>query len=227
MNSSFDQTFYIKLVQFLGEALGPKYEIVYHAISKKNGAYIAAIHNNHISGRTINSPLTAFASQLIQDKVYLQKDYIYNYKASLTNKKLVTGSTFFIKNKDNHLTGLLCINYDDTEVKESLEKLIRLENLQYLFSIKKSEISLPAPPQNEVAVETLSQSIDELIENIVEMPPEEYTLTSEQKFSYISKLFNNGIFNIKGSIPSAARILRMSEPSVYRYLQKIKSESKI
>lgn len=52
---------FIKLTYFLGEVLGEQYEIVFHVITE-DGAYIAAIANSHISGRSLDSPLTAFVS---------------------------------------------------------------------------------------------------------------------------------------------------------------------
>lgn len=228
MSGSVEKVFYINLVKFLGETLGPKYEIVYHVISKR-GAYIAAIHNNHISGRTLDSPLTAFANQLIREKVYLEKDFISNYKASIADRRVVNGSTFFIKNKFNELTGLLCINYDNTEVKQSLETLIRLEKLQDFLSwdsIKfKPSIDEDHKKENnshtDLIIEDLSQSVDELIDNILGFF-NEINLSPLQKQNYINELYINGVFNIKGSIPSIARKLNMSEPSVYRYLKKAK-----
>lgn len=56
---------FIKLTYFLGEVLGEQYEIVFHVITE-DGAYIAAIANNHISGRSLDSPLTAFVGGKIK-----------------------------------------------------------------------------------------------------------------------------------------------------------------
>ena len=48
---------YIKLTEFLGQALGPDYEVALHDMTDKNRS-IVAIANNHISGREIGAPLT-------------------------------------------------------------------------------------------------------------------------------------------------------------------------
>ena len=225
MSKHTEQEFYINLVKFLGETLGPKYEIVYHVISKR-GAYIAAIENSHISGRTLNSPLTAFASQLIKDKVYLEKDFISNYKASVADRRIVNGATFFIKNTFNELTGLLCINYDNTEVKQALETLVKLERLQGLLLTNDTKPKAAAEKghNSDAIIEDLSQSVDELIENVLGFQSSN-NLSPQQKEEYIKELYVNGIFNIKGAIPKIAKKLNISEPSVYRYLQKIKKTS--
>ena len=56
------------LVEFLGKALGPDYEVVLQDLTSKNNAIIA-IANGHISGRTIGSPLTNEALQMLYSKI--------------------------------------------------------------------------------------------------------------------------------------------------------------
>ena len=48
---------YRVVVSFLGEALGPDYEVVLHDLTSEDGT-IVAIVNNHISGRTEGAPLS-------------------------------------------------------------------------------------------------------------------------------------------------------------------------
>ncbi|EGF0301941.1 DNA-binding protein, partial [Campylobacter jejuni] len=118
---------FIKLTNFLGQVLGKQYEVVFHVLSKE-GAYIAAIANSHVSGRTLESPLSAFASELIQNKKYLEKDFLCDYKALAGKSKLIRGSTFFIKNHDK-LVGILCINHDTSIMRDLICKMIDLEKI--------------------------------------------------------------------------------------------------
>ena len=60
---------YRTLVSFLGEALGPDYEVVLHDLTSEEGT-IAAIVNNNISGRTEGAPLSNMALRFIHGKVY-------------------------------------------------------------------------------------------------------------------------------------------------------------
>ena len=53
---------YIKLTEFLGQALGPDYEVALHDLTDKNRSIIA-IANNHVSGREVGAPLTNVALQ--------------------------------------------------------------------------------------------------------------------------------------------------------------------
>ncbi|EIR5586132.1 helix-turn-helix domain-containing protein, partial [Campylobacter jejuni] len=50
----------------------------------------------------------------------------------------------------------------------------------------------------------------------------DYQLSIAQKEEIAEKLYEKGIFNIKGAVPIVAKFLKISEPSVYRYLKKFK-----
>lgn len=211
---------FIKLTHFLGEVLGEQYEVAFHVIEEE-GAYLAAIANNHISGRTINAPLTAFASELIQEKTFLEKDFLCDYKALVGKSKTIRGSTFFIK-QDEKLLGILCINHDSSEMQKAISKIIDLEKLGDFISL-----SLPqntTQDKNTVSVETLSHSIEDILAESIDLTYLEsgFALSVQQKHDVINKLYLKGIFNIKGSIPIVAKFLNTSEPSIYRYLQKLK-----
>ncbi|EAL3923129.1 DNA-binding protein [Campylobacter upsaliensis] len=207
---------FIRLTHFLGEVLGVQYEVVFHII-EKDGARIAAIANNHISGRTLNSPLTAFASELIQNKRYLETDFLCDYKALVGQSKLIRGSTFFIKHGDD-LVGILCINHDTSIMRDIVCKIIDLEKIGDMGAfLGKCEFNSPS-------VETLSPSIEDILAQSVDASylNSKYQLSIEQKEELVGKLYEKGIFNIRGAVPIVAKFLKISEPSVYRYLKNLK-----
>lgn len=214
---------FIKLTYFLGEVLGEQYEIVFHVITE-DGAYIAAIANSHISGRSLDSPLTAFASELMQNKKYLEKDFLCDYKALVGKSKLIRGSTFFIKNHDK-LVGILCINHDTSIMRDLICRIIDIEKLgdmsEFLNQDKENNTSVDSLGN----IETLSHSIEEILAQSIDMNylNSDYQLSMAQKEEITKTLYQKGIFNIKGSVPIVARFLKISEPSVYRYLKNFKS----
>ncbi|MBZ7953951.1 MULTISPECIES: helix-turn-helix transcriptional regulator [Campylobacter] len=213
---------FIKLTKFLGQVLGKQYEVVFHVIDKK-GAYIAAIENNHISGRTLESPLSTFASELIQKKVYLNKDFLYDYKALIGKNKLVRGSTFFIKNA-NKLVGILCINHDTSVIRDAICKIINIEKLDDMGEFLSQDESSNLEINDLANVETLSRSIEEILAQNIDMNylNSNYQLSITQKEEIAKTLYEKGIFNIKGAVSIVAKFLKISEPSVYRYLKKFK-----
>ena len=211
---------FIKLTHFFGQVLGKGYEVVFHIVSKE-GSYIAAIANNHISGRTVNSPLTAFASKLLQEKAYLKDDFLCNYKALTQENKLLQGSTFFIK-KAQKLVGILCINHDTSEIEKAVHKIIEIENLNNFYDLVEST----QPQNNHISIENLSRSIEDILAQSIDLNylKSGFALSTTQKNNIIKQLYQKGIFNIKGSLFIVAKLLKMSESSVYRYLNKLKKD---
>lgn len=200
---------YKTLVEFLGKVLGENYEIVLHDINKE-GSSVVAIENSHISGRSIDSPLTGFALELIQSKKYLECDYLTHYKAKTKSNLKINGSTFFIKDGQN-IEGMLCINYDGSKFERLSNEILKLANL---------DIQEPKTTAQE-AIEQLSENIEEIIDSILQKHSLNINnLKPKDKAECIKRLYENGIFNVKGSIPKVAKHLNISEPSVYRYLQK-------
>lgn len=216
---------FIKLTHFLGQVLGKSYEVVFHIISKE-GSYIAAIANSHISGRTINSPLTAFASKLLQEKAYLKQDFLCHYKAMTQANKVLQGSTFFIK-KAQKLVGILCINHDTTELQKAVHKIIEIENLNSFEELASNSLSEQTSENSHpINIENLSLDIEDILAQHIDLKYLEsgFALSTTQKNDIIKTLYDKGIFNIKGSLYVVAKLLKISEPSVYRYLNKLKKE---
>ena len=87
---------YIKLTEFLGQALGPDYEVALHDLTDKNRSIIA-IANNHVSGREIGAPLTNVALKILMDKSYETQDYRLHYPGVSAAGKTLRSSTLFIK----------------------------------------------------------------------------------------------------------------------------------
>ena len=92
---------YIKLTEFLGQALGPDYEVALHDMTDKNRS-IVAIANNHISGREIGAPLTNVALKILMDKSYETQDYRLHYCGLSAEGKTLRSSTMFIKHNSTY-----------------------------------------------------------------------------------------------------------------------------
>ncbi|MEH7115092.1 PAS domain-containing protein [Neobacillus niacini] len=217
---------YSNLVQFLGKVLGPNYEVVLHSISLDNlyNSHIAAIANNHISGRTKNAPLTGMVIEMVKNKEYLNKDFITNYKGITKDKKEIRSSTFFIKEKDE-LVGALCINFDSSRYSEISKEILELAQI----FINPTDNSVKPDNNLDQSIEYLSESLEDVIYSIIDpslLENEDITLSQNHKINIVRELELKGIFQLKGAVPRVAELLRVSEPSVYRYLKIIEREKK-
>jgi len=87
---------------------------VLHDIQNPNSSIIA-IRNGHISGRKIGGPMTDLALKLMNEKYYMKNDYVVK-SGRTKDGKLLASSTFFIKDENQELIGMLCINNNLTDM---------------------------------------------------------------------------------------------------------------
>ena len=110
---------YLPLVDFIAAVFGKNCEVVLHDLRKLDHSIIA-IKNNHITGRTLNDTITDFALDIIHTEKHKEKNYICNYVGKTGNgKKNVRASTYFIKDEEQNLIGMLCTNIDITALSNA------------------------------------------------------------------------------------------------------------
>ena len=211
---------YVELVPFIGKALGENVEVALHDLSAENGEIIA-IYNGEMSGRKIGDPLTSLGEHILETKQYLHKEYVTNYKSLSNSGKVLRSSSYFIKDDNHHLIGMLCLNVNISDyeyLNATIQRILGIdmqENLEY---------------KREAPIEILSNSLEMTISQSVanalkEMGYPNYIehgrLNADEKMMIIRMLNEQGIFNVKGAIPIVAKELSSSEPTIYRYLKKI------
>ena len=194
---------YRTLVSFLGEALGPDYEVVLHDLTSEEGT-IAAIVNNNISGRTEGAPLSNMALRFIHGKVYEKQPYVAGYQGASQAKGRLRSSTMFIKD-GSELIGMLCINFDAAKYSRMAQELLAL-------------CGAHQEPGPTLGVENFVSSLPDAVQ--AALPPDR--LTMDEKIRIVEDLQQAGIFYMKGAVSEVAAQLGSSEATIYRYLSKLK-----
>lgn len=204
---------YTNLLPFLGNVLGPSCELCVHDVRNPEKSIIAI--ENSATGRKIGSPMTDLARTTMEKGLYTDSDSVLNYEGSAKGKPFLS-STYFIKN-NNRLIGLLCINKDLNAANTALNAI---SNLLSTFNL--------AMPENSEYTETLESPVSDLLPAIVadaiaqtNVLPERMTRT--EKIDLVQKLNEQGILSMKGAVKEIAAQLNISEPTVYRYLNKAKA----
>jgi predicted transcriptional regulator YheO len=202
-------------MDFLAEVFGDDAEIVLHDMTDMDGS-VVAIRNNHISGRKVGAPATNMALKIINAGNYKTINYLTNYKGVSKEGKTLKSSTFFIKDDQQQLIGMLCINID-------LEKIFQFHN--YLDKI----IHFWQENDDQKTEEYFGSSVEEIALDSIEtaiknsgVSPER--LSQDEKIAIIRELHNDGVFLLKGSVSEVAAQFKVSEATIYRYLNKIKKE---
>lgn len=218
---------YTLMVDFLGQMLGSDYEIALHDLERKQPS-VAAIANGHISGRTIGAPLTNVAMKLIAEKAYETTDWKMNYRGVSASGRMLRCSTLFIKDNEERLVGLLCINFDDSRYCELSERLFTLCHPGNYASqnIVICGAPLDSDSTEQDDQETFYNSVSAVVEdalqsviNTVSIPPDR--LNQSERLEIIHLLDQKGVFTLKGTIPMVAKRLSCSQASIYRYLSRI------
>lgn len=226
---------YTILVDFLGKALGPDFEVVLHDLSSKDIA-IAAIANGHISGRKVGGPLTDAALRMISSRAYESEDFLSNYKGIAPNGHVLRSSTMFIRDEDRRPIGLLCINFDDWRYKELTEQLLSVIHPESFLEQHPANTqplldrSTPsaAPPKTAATpiTENFSMDIPALMQKIfdeatasLETPIDR--LNQFERREIVEQLNEQGLFQLKGAVSFVARKFSCSNATIYRYLSEI------
>ena len=221
---------YVRLTEFLGQTLGPDYEVALHDLTDKNRSIIA-IANNHVSGREIGAPLTNVALKILMDKSYETQDYRLHYTGVSAAGKTLRSSTLFIK-YNGKLIGMLCINFDDSRYRALSVDLLRLCHPdRFVETTFHAEETAPAAPQAvPAATESFHNSIGAVASDAVErellrLGVTAGRLTPDERIQIIAALEAGGIFLLKGAVKDVAEALRCSPASVYRYLSQVKKDA--
>ena len=210
---------YVALVDFLADYLGSNTEVLLHDLTNLEHS-IVKIRNGHISGRKEGDPCTDFALRIVQ-KPPENKQYRTNYKSFHKNGAPMKSGTFFIRNANHEIIGLLCINIESTQYVQ-MKAL-----LDSFFGV--GPLDTQETPENGNG-ETLGKSIVETMDAIIAKTVADFggqtaVLSPERKEQIIHRLNDEGVFQLKGAVSKAAAALNMSEPSVYRYLNNLKKIS--
>ncbi len=203
-----------QLTKFISLVCGNEYEIVLHNIEDPESSIIA-IENGIVSGRSVGGPMSDLALKMLSGRYYENNDFVVN-RGTTRDGKVLASSTFFVKNDKSELIGMLCINHDLTGMIGFRNALA--ENLSS-FGIEDVSLHDSAPQ------ESLAKNVEDLMSSIytktiggVSIPPDR--MSYDEKMEFVGALEKQGYFLLKGAVPEIARLLKVSEATVYRYLNK-------
>lgn len=208
---------YIPIAEFISEIMGNNCEVVIHDVTNPNNSIIF-IKNGHLTGRCIGGPLTNLVLKIIQNKSYKNKDFVVNYKAE-GNFKTFRSASYFIKNNSGKIVGVICINID-IEPYNKVKQL--MDNLSFISSNNNIDENDHIKTQEQFydnVDDLLNTMIHDIISEINILPQR---MSSDEKMYVVKELYNKGAFNLKGAVGEVAKALQVSEPTIYRYLNKFK-----
>ncbi|MDH2925902.1 transcriptional regulator [Lonepinella koalarum] len=203
-------TSYKAVVDGVSALIGNHCEIVLHSLEdfEHSAIYIA---NGHNTNRQVGSPMTDRALQSLHSmkNESVSKPYFTKAKSS----GLMKSVTIAIRNKNQRIIGLLCININlDVPVSQFLQTL------------------MPTPEHDETSSVNFASSVEDLVVQTVEKTIEEISAdrlvaNNNKNRQIVVSLYEKGIFDIKDAINLVAERLDISRHTVYLYIRQIKQDN--
>lgn len=211
---------YRPLVEFLGNTLGKNYEVVLHDINSLDHSVIA-IANGELTGRKVGAPATNLILRVLQDKSAYTGTSITNYRSTIKGDHQCRSSNYLIRDENDEIIGILCINFNLDFYLQAEQELQQILHLQESDSSTSNSARIQESIQPSIE-EVLTHMIDTVIAK-TNIPPTR--LSTDEKIDIIRQLNKDGLFLIKGGLSSLAKRLNISDPTLYRYLNKIKEQN--
>ena len=200
---------YRAVVEGVSALIGDHCEIVLHSLEDLEHSAIC-IANGHNTNRQKGSPLTDLALKSLHN---MKTDSVSKpYFTRIKNGGLMKSVTLAIRNKNQRIIGLLCININlDVPLSQFIQAL------------------MPSNPMGETSSVNFASSVEELVSQTVEHTIEEVNAdrlvaNNNKNRQIVVSLFEKGIFDIKDAINLVADRLDISRHTVYLYIRQIKQD---
>ena len=200
---------YRAVVEGVSALIGDHCEIVLHSLEDLEHSAIC-IANGHNTNRQKGSPLTDLALKSLHN---MKTDSVSKpYFTRIKNGGLMKSVTIAIRNKNQRIIGLLCININlDVPLSQFIQAL------------------MPSNPRGETSSVNFASSVEELVSQTVEHTIEEVNAdrlvaNNNKNRQIVVSLFEKGIFDIKDAINLVADRLDISRHTVYLYIRQIKQD---
>ena len=215
---------YVPLVDFLETALSRNSEIVLHDFTDLSHS-VVDIRNGHVSGRAVGAPATDFVLRVISGEEFSGRPSTPAYLSHSVQGKPLRSTSYFIRD-GARLVGMLCINTDTSLVDELQTLTAEIAGMYHTLAPDASDLA----SGEQAGLERFSTSSEDLIAHAMSSIE---TATgksvaefgSDERLQAVRQMNADGVFLLKGAVAQVAQAMRISEPSVYRYLQKARREA--
>lgn len=195
----------------IAASFGRNCEVVLHDFRDPDHS-IVAIEGN-VTGRHIGGSVTQIGLALIAEGDAATDEL--NYITRAPNGRVVKSSTIVLRDRGNHVLGLLCINFDITDLRLVAGTIGELTGLG---------LGVGSEPQSIAYVDDIDKVIRAVIdEEEVAMGRSIDRMTKQDRLAIFRALDRRGIFSLQRSVPHVAEYLGISRATAYSYLEEIRS----
>ena len=193
-------------------------EIVLHDFSDPDHA-IVDIRNGIVSGRKVGGPATDLALTIMHDAKYRDLPFITGYEGRGAGGKTLESATY-LSARITRSSACSASTPIFPRFAPSTPWLSSSWPASTLCQAGGARV-YRGRKSSESTQELIDRSISELLSA---RGLDVASLGQSDRVDVIRHLNGNGVFMLKGAVACAAAALGISEPSVYRYLQKVRKE---
>lgn len=198
---------------FLAEALPDAYGILLFDLTQEGFPVDARYHLKYQNAQKYIEPFRNYLRQILKSEAVVHNGRLTCRGDIAIENKLF--KTSFLITKDETEAPVCCM----VLCMEVSEFLPVYRYVEQLFSFRSEEIAEITPRESEQEEELTLDLIDRETAAFTEAPER---MTPDERMELLLDLYDTGVFELKGAVSRAAFVLGMSEPSVYRYLAKIR-----
>lgn len=207
---------YSEFCEGLSQYIGNGYEIVLHSLENLDHSAIKVINGYH-TDRTEGAPITNLALSMLKEIRSKGDGEIYfSYFSKNKKGEPLKSATIPVFGENHRIIGLMCMNF---YLNTPLSDLLHDFNAPAV-----DRVSLPEP-QTEIYMNDAKDLIDETIADVRHRVLEDSTISASNKNKEIIRLlYDQGIFNFKGSITKCSNILDISRNTVYMHIRNLNKQ---
>lgn len=203
---------FIPTANAIAGTFGNECEVVIHDLTTPENS-VVYVSNGIVTGRRPGQSFDHLVRQVLLNKDF-RNDNVVNYTFSTEDGRLIKSSSALIRDQQQEVVGMICINFDITNWKK-IQSAIN----QFL-SVTNEKI------EKEVDVnQDVMSIIDEIIHNIVG-ERDLKDIKRRDAIDLVRFMDEKGIFLVKGTIDKIANLLGVSKVTIYSYLDEAKKSIK-
>ncbi|GAA3934064.1 PAS domain-containing protein [Microbacterium soli] len=207
---------YRPVMRALATAAGPSVEVVLHNLDSSDvdlDHTIMAIENGHVTGRSVGGPSTSLGLDVLKDR--RGNHDAFGYRAFTSDGRELRSSSVYFHNAAGDIIASLCINVDLSPIQHARNMLEAL--------LPVAPVSAENAPQEHFGSDLLSVMDQMITEAIAEIGRPVAQMSRDDKIAVLEKLDQRGVTQMRKSIETIAKRLRVSRVTAYAYLDEARS----
>lgn len=205
---------YCQIADVIAGTFGPRCEAVVHDLSQPESS-VVYVANGSVTDRAVGQSFDHLIRQVLMNKKF-KNDRAINYLFEMPDHRKIRSSSMLIRDEEDKIVGMLCINYDISGWVQMQEELVRMLNLE--------PAEIPPQGEEEVTPDVMT-IIDDLIRKIVGNQDVK-NLTRKKCVELVRFMDEKGVFLVKGTVDKVAEIMGVTKVTIYSYLDEAKGKKR-